>query len=167
MQSATVTLCKPTTCQDWSAPSTRECAAALGGYLNLAGALANSALSADVRDSVAILVAADGESDYTLAAVSALARKSGLDDNDIAAAQRAQSRDPKTVAALRFSESVLEKRGHVSSSEVDTLTEAGFADGEIAEIVAVIVLNIYRNYFNLIARPEIDFPVVDRGAAIG
>ena len=47
--------------------------AALGGYLNLATALASSTLSAEVRDSVAILVAADGESDYTLAAVSALA----------------------------------------------------------------------------------------------
>jgi hypothetical protein len=41
--------------------------AALGGYLNLATALAGSTLSAEVRDSVAILVAADGESDYTLA----------------------------------------------------------------------------------------------------
>ena len=141
--------------------------AALGGYLNLAGALADSALSADVRDSVAILVAADGQSDYTLAAVSALARKSGLNDDDIAAAQRAQARDPRTIAALRFSESLLEKRGHVSASEVDTLMEAGFADCEVAEIVAVIALNIYRNYFNLVAGPEIDFPVVNRSTAVG
>lgn len=38
--------------------------------------------------------------------------------------------------------------------------EAGFSDGEVAEIVAIVVLNIYRNYFNLVARPEIDFPAV-------
>jgi alkylhydroperoxidase family enzyme len=141
--------------------------AALGGYLNLAGALAGSTLPADVRDSVAILVAADGESDYTLAAVSALARKSGLSDGDIAAAQQARSRDPRTIAALRFAESLLEKRGHVSASEVDTLMEAGFADGEVAEIVAVIALNIYRNYFNLIARPEIDFLALNSSTAMG
>jgi alkylhydroperoxidase family enzyme len=141
--------------------------AALGGYLNLAGALAGSTLPADVRDSVAILVAADGESDYTLAAVSALARKSGLSDDDIAAAQQARSSDPRTIAALRFAESLLEKRGHVSASEVDTLMEGGFADGEVAEIVAVVVLNIYRNYFNLMARPDTDFPAVNRSTEIG
>lgn len=132
--------------------------AALGGYVNFAMALAGSALSAEVRDAVSILVAADGASDYTLAVVSTIARKTGLTDADIAAAQRAQAKDPRTAAALRFAESLLEKRGHVSSSEVDRLMEAGFSDGEVAEIVACIALNIYRNYFNLVAAPEIDFP---------
>jgi len=121
----------------------------------------------DGLTATAILVAADGESDYTLAAVSALARKSGLSDDDIEAAQRARARDPRTSAALRFSEHLLEKRGHVSGSELDTLTEAGFTDGEVAEIIAAVVLNIYRNYFNLVAEPEIDFPFPNRSAAIG
>jgi alkylhydroperoxidase family enzyme len=134
--------------------------AALGGYLNLATALADSKLSAEVRDSVAILVAADGESDYTLAAVCALARKGGLNEDEIAAAQQARATNPSTAAALRFSENLLEKRGQVSASEVDELMEAGFTDGEVAEIVAAVVLNIYRNYFNLVAGPELDFPAV-------
>jgi len=141
--------------------------AALGGYLNLATALADTALSAEVRDSVAVLVAAEGESDYTLAVVSAIARKGGLGEDAIAAARQAQARDPRTAAALRFSESLLEKRGHVSASEVDRLLEAGFTDGEVAEIVACVVLNLYRNYFNLVARPEMDFPAVHRSPAIG
>src|SRR5579859_1545585 len=75
---------------------------ALGGYLNLATALADTALSAEVRDSVAVLVAAEGESDYTLAVVSAIARKGGLGEDAIAAARQAQARDPRTAAALRF-----------------------------------------------------------------
>lgn len=41
---------------------------------------------------------------------------------------------------------------------------AGFGDGEVAEIVAFVVLNIFRSYFNLIAAPEIDFPVVRTSA---
>src|SRR5579864_8736959 len=72
--------------------------AALGGYLNLATALAGSTLSAEIRDAIAILVAADGESDYTLAAVSAIARKGGLSDADIVAARNAEARDPRTRA---------------------------------------------------------------------
>jgi len=139
--------------------------AALSGYVSFAAALAGSALAAEIRDLIAVLVAAHGESDYTLAVASAIARKSGLSDADIAMAQLAQARHPRAAAALCFSESLLEKRGHVSASEVDRLMEAGFSDGEVAEIVAVIVLNIYRNYFNLVAVPEIDFPASSAGAA--
>ncbi len=139
--------------------------AALDGYLNLATALAGSTLSAEVRASIAILVAADGRSAYTLAAVSALARKGGLSDDDVEAAQRAKAKDPRTVAALRFARNLLEKRGHVSSSELDALMETGFTEGEVAEIVACVVLNIYRTYFNLVAGTEIDFPVVNRTTA--
>jgi alkylhydroperoxidase family enzyme len=139
--------------------------AALGGYVNFATALAGSALSAEIRDAVSILLAADGASDYTLAVVSAIARKTGLTDADIAAAQRAQAKDPRTQAALRFSEILLENRGRVSPSNLDTLMEAGFTDGEVAEIIAFIALNIYRNYFSLVAAPEIDFPTSSAGAA--
>lgn len=139
--------------------------AALGGYVNFAAALAGAALSAEVRDSVSILVAADGAADYNLAVVSAIARKTGLSDADIAAAQRAQAKDPRIQAALRFSEIVLENRGHVSPSNLDTLMEAGFTDGEVTEIIAVIALNIYRNYFSLVAAPEIDFPASGAGTA--
>ncbi|MEP6925366.1 MAG: hypothetical protein ABI954_12940 [Pyrinomonadaceae bacterium] len=38
---------------------------------------------------------------------------------------------------------------------------AGFADGEIAEIVAHVALNIFTNYFNEVAQTEIDFPKVE------
>jgi hypothetical protein len=47
------------------------------------------------------------------------------------------------------------------------LMEAGFTDGEVAEIVAAVVLNIYRNYFNLVAGPELDFPVANKSTALG
>jgi len=59
----------------------------------------------------------------------------------------------------------VEKHGHLPASEIAALHEAGFADGEIAEIVAAVVLNLYRSYFNLVARPDVDFPLVKAGAA--
>jgi alkylhydroperoxidase family enzyme len=139
--------------------------AALGGYVNFATALAGSALSAEVRDLISVLVAARGEADYTLAVTCGIARKSGLTEADIAAARQAKSENPRTHAALRFCEVLLEKRGHISSSNLDALKEAGFSDGEIAEIIAFVALNIYRNYFSLVAMPEIDFPVSSPGAA--
>lgn len=137
--------------------------AALGGYVDFAAALAGSALPAEIRARIAVLVAAHGESAYTLALASTLARNAGLTEADI------QARDPRTGAALRFSELLLEKRGHVSSLHLDTLKQAGFGDGEIAELVATVALNIYRNYFTLVAAPEIDLPgsSADATAATG
>ena len=51
--------------------------AALGGYVSFAAALAGSALAAEIRDLIAVLVAAHGRSDYTLAVASAIAGFTG------------------------------------------------------------------------------------------
>jgi hypothetical protein len=37
---------------------------------------------------------------------------------------------------------------------------AGFSDGDIAEIVANVAINIFTNYFNHVARTDVDFPRV-------
>jgi alkylhydroperoxidase family enzyme len=42
---------------------------------------------------------------------------------------------------------------------VAAVRQAGFSDGEIAEIIANVVLNIFTNYFNIAAGVEIDFPL--------
>jgi alkylhydroperoxidase family enzyme len=71
-----------------------------------------------------------------------------------------KSGDPKTTAALAFAASVTRKHGSVSALEVQNLREVGYSDEEIVEIIALIALNIFRNYFNLIAGTDPDFPPV-------
>jgi alkylhydroperoxidase family enzyme len=85
---------------------------------------------------------------------------SGLSVGDLAAARAAEAKDPKIAAAHQFAAKVVDARGHLSAADVNTLRRVGFSDGEVAEIVACVVLNIFRGYFNLMAAPEIDFPVV-------
>jgi hypothetical protein len=41
---------------------------------------------------------------------------------------------------------------------------SGAIDGEIAEIVGNVVVNIFTNYFNRVALPTIDFPEVEPAA---
>ena len=134
--------------------------AALGAYLALASAFRDGVLSAEQRDLIAVAVAEASGCDYTLSAVCALARSGGRAESDIVAARRAEARDPKTAAALRFAVRVLEKKGHVADADVAVLRAMDFADGEVAEIVAVVVLNLYRSYFNLVTRADVDFPLV-------
>ena len=133
--------------------------AALGAYLNFAGAFRNAMLPAKLRDLIAVTVAETARCHYTLAAVSALARSGGRSASELAAARAAESEDPRIGVALRFAAKIVMQRGQLPASDVSALRDAGFSDGEVAEIIATVALNIYRSYFNLIARPEIDFPV--------
>ncbi len=56
---------------------------------------------------------------------------------------------------------MLESRGNVSDDVLERVRKAGFDDGEIAELVAHVALNVLTDYFNRVAQPEIDFPVVE------
>ena len=133
--------------------------AALAGYLNFALALKDAALPSRIRDLIGVAVAQAIGSDYTVAATVAIARPSGLSEQELAAARRGQSDDPKTSAALLFATKLIDQRGQLRHSEISNVKDAGYSDGEIAEIIATVSLNMYRSYFNLIAQPETDFPV--------
>lgn len=138
--------------------------ATLDAYLSFNVALLDAKLRKDIRDLIALAVAQASGCDYMLSAAHALGRGGGLGADDLAAARGAEAKDPKTAAALWFAAKIVDERGHLSAAEVDALRGAGFSDGEVAEIIAFAVLNIFRSYFNLIAAPEIDFPVVRTSA---
>ena len=138
--------------------------AALGGYVAFAAAFLDGVLAPETRDLIAVAVAEAAGDDYTLSAVATLAARAGRSDADIAAARRGEAQHLKTQAAISFALRLDEARGHVADADVQALRCAGLGDGEIAEIVAVVALNLYRSYFNLTARPQIDFPVVRVGA---
>ena len=73
---------------------------------------------------------------------------------------RGRSKDPKTQAALTFATKIVETRANISDSDLQELKEAGFSEGEALEIIAVVAINIFTNYFNHVADTEIDFPAV-------
>ena len=91
----------------------------------------------------------------------AAGRQLGLSWDELRAARRFESEDAYIRAALRFVKAVLERRGHVSESDMNTIREAGYDDGEIAELVANVVLNIFTNYTNGVAMTEIDYPLAE------
>ena len=74
--------------------------------------------------------------------------------------REAHSADAKQDAGLRFAQAIVMQRGEVSTSAFEAVRNAGYADGEITEIVAHVALNIFTNYFNHVAQTEVDFPRV-------
>jgi uncharacterized peroxidase-related enzyme len=138
--------------------------AALNAYVACAGALAQGQLTPRQRELLALTIAEINGARYCLSAHCALARKLGLDDHEIRAARRATSAHSQTHAMLRFAQSVALQRGDLSDADFQSLRQAGFTDALIAEIVSNIALNIFTNYFNSIARTDIDFPLLKPGA---
>ena len=138
--------------------------AALDAYVASTGALARGQLTPRQRELLALTVAEINGAKYCLSAHYALARKLGLDEAEIRAARHAAATDPETQAILRFAQAVSIQRGEVSDVDFQALRQAGFTDALVTEIVSNIALNIFTNYFNSVARTDIDFPVLKPGA---
>lgn len=135
--------------------------AVLEGYLGLSGALGTGRLTARLREQIALAVAEANACEYCLAAHSLLGRNAGLDAAEIVAARRGEASDARTHAAIRFALAVVASRGGVSDADLERVRGAGFGDGEIAEIVAHVALNVLTNYLNRVAETEVDFPKVE------
>lgn len=132
--------------------------ATLRGYLTMRDALTRGKLSARVREQLALLVASENGCDYCIAAHSMRAGRMGFTEEAIAATRAARAEDPHADAVLRIAREVLRSRGRVDDQIIASAREHGVSDAELSEIVGHIALNVLSNYFNHVAKPELDFP---------
>jgi uncharacterized peroxidase-related enzyme len=135
--------------------------AALNGYLAFSDALSKGVLSPQLRELIAIVCAENHSCEYCLSAHMTIGKSVGLTDDDLFKAQRMQATDPKNDQALSFVRNLIRTRAaDLPEADMTEMRNAGFSDAEIAEIIAHVALNIYTNYFNLVAQTENDFPKV-------
>lgn len=137
--------------------------AVLESYLNFSGALGSGSLNAGLREQIALISAEANGCSYCASAHTVIGKMVGLNEEAILDARQARSTDAKTDAALKFARQIIVNRGAISDEELQTVRGAGVSDGEVAEIIANVALNIFTNYFNEIAKTEIDFPKVQIG----
>lgn len=137
-----------------------QSAAALGSYLSFNSTLAGGSLSPKLREQIALAVAGANGCDYCASAHTVLGGMAGLSAEELSDNLCGKSSDANAESALVFARRVVETRGNVTDTDIAVVRKAGYSDGEIVEIVANTVLNIFTNYFNQVARTEIDFPVV-------
>jgi len=129
-------------------------------WFSLNSTLAGGGLDAKLREKLALSVAELNECDYCLSAHTAIGGIVGIGEEEISAARRCVSPNSKESAALRFAKAIVDSRGAVTDQELAAVKDAGFGEGEIAEILGAVVLSIFTNYFNRLAQTDIDFPVV-------
>lgn len=134
--------------------------AALKAWIEFSGALSKGSLSAKLEQEIAVAVAQKNGCEYCLSAHTAIGRLVGLTDQQILDSRQGQGTSSKDTAALTFVRELLDRRGQVSAGSVQILRDEGFTDGDIAEIIANVALNIFTNYFNIALDVDLDFPRV-------
>jgi uncharacterized peroxidase-related enzyme len=139
--------------------------AALEAYLNFGAALASGSFDTKFREQIALAVAQANSCEYCLAAHAALGHLAGLKPEDITASRHARATDPRREAGLAFAQAIVADRGKVSDAALTRVRAAGFSDGEITELVANVVINIFTNYVNHVAQTVVDFPRVELSLA--
>jgi AhpD family alkylhydroperoxidase len=128
---------------------------AMEGYLQFERTLACGKLGSRLAEQIALAVAQANVCEYSLARHASVARKLGLSREEIVASREAHGSTAKAAAALQFAYALAARTGE---SSAERLREVGFSEPEIVEIVAHVSLNMFENYFNLVARTDLDFP---------
>ena len=138
--------------------------ASLRAYIRADAALVRGQLTPRQRQQVALAVAEINGSSYSLSAHYDAGKSLGLTHHEMQLARNATAADPKAETMLRFTQAVVLQRGEISDEDFQALRKAGFTDAQTVEIVANIALNIFSNYFNSVAKTEVDFPLLQPGA---
>ena len=123
-------------------------------------AMAESSLPPSVHEQIAVLMANLNGCSYCLSAHTAAARLAGVSASDASEARHATASDPLAAAALEFAWDAVTCRGDVTDATLARAHSAGLTDAQLIEILASVAINTFNNYYNRLAAPTIDFPVV-------
>jgi uncharacterized peroxidase-related enzyme len=134
--------------------------AVLKGYLGLSGALAGGVLPAAVRERLALATAEYNRCTYCLSAHTLLAKVAKINGDEIERARHAASDDPHVAALLTLSDAIARNRGTIDETDLKVARAAGVTDAEVAEVIGNLALNVLTNYFNIIADPDNEYPLV-------
>jgi AhpD family alkylhydroperoxidase len=132
--------------------------AVLRAYQELARALKRGVLDVRVREQIALAVAALTGCEYCRVSHTRAAEAMGLSEAEIAAALEGRAGDPRADAAVRLAVAAAGDPHDVDDADVERARSVGLGDGEIAEILAHVALNLFTNTFTIVAGTPVDPP---------
>lgn len=134
--------------------------AALRAFLGFHSIANEGSLDAATRERIALAIAQQNTCEYCVSAHTAIGRKTGLDNEEIAANRAGGSQDAKAAVAVQFARALIEHKGEVTTGEIQAMRQAGYSDSDIVEVITHVGLNFLTNLIGKASRVEIDFPKV-------
>ena len=126
----------------------------LRSYLDLNRAVKRTHIDRRVTERVNLAVHEWLGCAYCLAAHTRAARELGLSELDIELARQGTATDPKVAALVAYGQQLIAAPGEVTDEQVTGLREYGYTDEQIAEVVALVALQLLTGAFNLVAGIE-------------
>lgn len=134
--------------------------AVLEAYVKFSGALSSGTLGTKMAELIALATAEANSCSYCLSAHHFFGAKAGLSGEQMLEGRAFHSQDEKVNAGLLFTKKMLYSPKEITSTDIEPLRNVGYSDGDILEIVANVIRNMFTNYINIISETEVDWPVV-------
>ena len=157
-----------------SKPALEQLQQAFGVLPNIAAAIANSpklvnslvgvfqqvhssSLTEPEIQIVLLTDAVANSSTYAVALHTALALQQGVSSEETdAIRERRVPTDQRFAALSTLAAALIEKRGHLSDPELDSILAAGFTKEQVLEVIATVAASTITNYAGTIANPPLE-----------
>ena len=126
----------------------------LRAYLDLNRALKRSHLDRRIVERINLAAHEWLGCQYCLVAHTKAARRLGLSDSDIELARQGTATDPRTAAMVAYARQAIVAPREVTDEQIAELRAHGYSDEQIAEVPALVALQLLTGGFNLIAGIE-------------
>lgn len=115
-------------------------------------------MSTEAENQIVLLTdAVTNSCKYAVAFHTALVLKQGISSGETAAIRERRLPADKRFAALSsLAKTLIEKRGHLSEQELDSLLAAGFTKEHVFEVIAMVSASTITNYVGTIANATLD-----------
>src|SRR4051794_40746643 len=130
--------------------------AALRAYARFRSELRHGRLTLPTLERIALAVAEHYHSEPGIAMHSRAARGAGLALDEVAAARKFTSKDPREAALLRYLEALLQDGGRLPMHLHEEAREAGWDDQEILEAIAAVTLEGFAAMINVAGEVPVD-----------
>jgi len=134
-----------------------ESPAALEAYTTLNSIYEKTDLDAKERQILFLAISHENACHYCMAAHSAIATQSGLDEETLKALRDgAPLPDAKQNALAEFARKIVRERGHLGEGDVDAFLQAGYTRANVFDVLLANATKTLSNYANHIAETPVD-----------
>lgn len=130
--------------------------AALSAYLKMSESLKTGKLTSDEHRIIALIVSDELGSEYCIQTHRKLAEMQGMEPNEINLLLEGRAKNEKHASLARFIRAVIRTAGNIPDDRLSSIRSHGYGDDHITEMVGVIALSTYANYFNTLNRTDTD-----------
>jgi AhpD family alkylhydroperoxidase len=130
--------------------------AALRAYARFRAELRHGALTVTTLERIALAVADHYGSEPGIALHTRTARQAGIGIDEVAAARRWDSADPREAALLRYLEPLARTRAKSPDYLIEEAREAGWSDEQLLEAIAVLSLESFTAMVNVAGEVPVD-----------